>query len=121
MNKSRFIATVALMLSVCMSVWAWDLRYENGEGDVRIPTSALDNKKVIDTSVAECVYEHYVYDPYKKRSEIKTDRKSFNRMMREFCMDAGSFLAGNPLAPTTVDGKSAVKKRRLFFNPIELD
>lgn len=54
-------------------------------------------------------------------SEFKTDRKSFNRMMREFCMDAGSFLAGNPLAPTTVDGKSAVKKRRLFFNPIELD
>lgn len=54
-------------------------------------------------------------------SEIKTDRKSFNRMMREFCMDAGSFLAGNPLAPTTVDGKSAVKKRRLFYNPIELD
>lgn len=51
---------------------------------------------------------------------FKTDRKAFNKMHADFYKDPGAFLEGNPLMPTTVDGKPAIKKgKRRFYNPIE--
>lgn len=53
-------------------------------------------------------------------SIFKTDRKAFNKMHADFYKDPGAFLEGNPLMPTTVDGKPAIKKgKRRFYNPIE--
>lgn len=56
----------------------------------------------------------------KNNSAFKTDRKTFNKMQADFYNDPGIFTEGNPLAPTTLDGKPIMKKsRRMFFNPIE--
>lgn len=56
----------------------------------------------------------------KETSAFKTDRKTFNKMQADFYNDPGTFTEGNPLAPTTLDGKPIMKKSsRMFFNPIE--
>ncbi|MCM1356080.1 MAG: GLPGLI family protein [Staphylococcus sp.] len=54
-------------------------------------------------------------------SSIKTDRLNFNKMMKDFMTNPGNFLAGQSDAPIGLDGKPAIKNRRLFFNPIELE
>lgn len=56
----------------------------------------------------------------KETSAFKTDRKTFNKMQADYYNDPGTFTEGNPLAPTTLDGKPIMKKSsRMFFNPIE--
>ncbi len=56
----------------------------------------------------------------KETSAFKTDRKTFNKMQADFYNDPGTFTEGNPLAPTTLDGKPIMRKgKRRFFNPIE--
>ena len=60
---------------------------------------------------------------YQLRSfRIPTDRKTFNKMMHDFRSDVSSFIANSPLAPKNPDGTPAVPpKRRLFYNPVEID
>ncbi|WP_289872443.1 GLPGLI family protein [uncultured Duncaniella sp.] len=61
---------------------------------------------------------------YQLRSfRIPTDRKTFNKMMYDFRSDVSSFFLANPsVAPTKADGSPAVPpKRRLFYNPVEID
>lgn len=53
---------------------------------------------------------------------ITTDRQKFNKMMRDYKWDAGSFISNSSNMPTALDGTPAIKKNtRLFYNPIELD
>lgn len=53
---------------------------------------------------------------------ITTDRQKFNKMMRDYKWDAGSFISNSPNMPTVLDGTPAIKNNtRLFYNPIELD
>lgn len=52
---------------------------------------------------------------------IPIDRKSFNKMKKDYKTDAGSFVNGSPLAPTKTDGTPAIDHRRRFFNPMESD
>ena len=60
---------------------------------------------------------------YKLRSFlIPTDRKTFNKMIYDFRSDVSSFIVNSPLAPKNPDGTPAVPpKRRLFYNPVEID
>ena len=61
---------------------------------------------------------------YKLKSfRIPTDRKTFNKMMYDFKSDVSSFFLANPsVAPTKADGSPTVPpKRRLFYNPVEID
>lgn len=52
---------------------------------------------------------------------IPTDRKTFNKMLRDFRTDVVGFLGGELPAAVKPDGTTAVPRRRLFFNPVELD
>ncbi|MDE5666098.1 MAG: GLPGLI family protein [Duncaniella sp.] len=57
-----------------------------------------------------------------KSYRIPTDRKTFNKMMHDFRSDVSSFIVNSPLAPKNPDGTPAVlSKRRLFYNPVEID
>ena len=57
-----------------------------------------------------------------KSYRIPTDRKTFNKMMYDFRSDVSSFIVNSPLAPKNSDGTPAVlSKRRLFYNPVEID
>ena len=57
-----------------------------------------------------------------KSYRIPTDRKTFNKMMYDFRSDVSSFIVNSPLAPKNPDGTPAVPpKRRLFYNPVEID
>ena len=59
---------------------------------------------------------------YKIRSFlIPTDRKTFNKMMNDYKMDVGTFLAGSQNLPKKLDGSSPFGHKRLFYNPIEKD
>lgn len=53
------------------------------------------------------------------RDIFKVDRKTLNKEMKNFYWDLGGYLAGNPLAPSAL--VNTKKKRRMFYNPIELD
>ena len=57
---------------------------------------------------------------YKIRSFlIPTDRKTFNKMLNDYKMDVGTFLAGSQNLPKKADGSSPFGHKRLFYNPIE--
>lgn len=59
---------------------------------------------------------------YKIRSFlIPTDRKTFNKMLNDYKMDVGTFLAGSQNLPKKPDGSSPFGHKRLFYNPIEKD
>lgn len=56
-----------------------------------------------------------------KSSPMKTDRKTVNKMMRDYRTDAATFLAGSPNMPTDADGNPSLTHKRRFYNPIEKD
>ena len=61
----------------------------------------------------------YVY----KKSLFKTNRERFNKQLKDYRTDAGKIISGSSVAPKDINtGKEiTIPKRRLFFNPIELE
>ncbi len=59
----------------------------------------------------------------KKSSLFKTNRKQFNKQLKEYMEDPGNIITGSQVAPKNIDtGKEIlIPKRRRFFNPIELE
>ena len=57
-----------------------------------------------------------------KRNHIKTSREKFNAELKKFKENARQYIAGSHAAPRNADDSPArIPKRRLFFNPIELE
>lgn len=56
------------------------------------------------------------------RDYFKTSREKFNAELKNYKEDARQYIAGSHVAPKNADGSPArIPKRRLFFNPIELE
>ena len=58
---------------------------------------------------------------YSSSSPSKMDRTTFNKMLSDYMWDPDNFLAGNPLLPPQAKPRQGTAKKRLFYNPIELD
>ncbi|MCM1356079.1 MAG: GLPGLI family protein [Staphylococcus sp.] len=58
---------------------------------------------------------------YTHSTAMKTDRLNFNKMLTDYMTNPGNFIVGQPGVPMGADGKPAIKNRRRFFNPIELE
>lgn len=53
---------------------------------------------------------------------LKTTRERFNAELKDYKENARQYIAGSIAAPKNADGTSArIPKRRMFFNPIELE
>lgn len=59
----------------------------------------------------------------KKSSLFKTNRERFNKQLKDYRTDPGKIISGSSIAPKDINtGKEiTIPKRRLFFNPIELE
>lgn len=59
---------------------------------------------------------------YRKASYIKTDREKFNATKEEYKNEAWKLVEGTDLQPKSTDGKPLkLPRRKLFYNPIELE
>ncbi len=69
-------------------------------------------------NIRMCNSDMFFYD----RHYIKTTREKFNAELKDFNENAQQYIAGSVAAPKNADGTPArIPKRRMFFNPIELE
>ena len=52
---------------------------------------------------------------------VKTDRKKYNRLFEESRVNAGEMLINSGMVKMTEEQKKEMRKRRLFYSPIELE
>ena len=52
---------------------------------------------------------------------VKTERKKYNRLYEESRVNAGEMLINSGMVQMTEDEKKVMRKRRLFYSPIELE
>ena len=57
----------------------------------------------------------------KNRDDFKTTRERFNKQLKDYKNDPGKIVSGSPYAPKNDRGREVLPKRKLFFNPIELE
>lgn len=57
----------------------------------------------------------------KDRDDFKTTRERFNKQLKDYKNDPGKIVSGSPYAPKDERGREVLPKRKLFFNPIELE
>ena len=57
----------------------------------------------------------------KNRDDFKTTRERFNKQLKDYKNDPGKIVSGSPYAPKDERGREVLPKRKLFFNPIELE
>ena len=59
----------------------------------------------------------------KKNSRFKTKREQFNKQLNAFKTNPGKVISGSQLAPKDpITGKETkISKRKMFYNPIELE
>mgnify|MGYP001648646412 FL=1 len=54
-------------------------------------------------------------------SWFKTTRERFNKQLKDYKNNPGQIVSGSPYAPKDDNGREVLPKRKLFFNPIELE
>ena len=57
----------------------------------------------------------------KDRDDFKTTRERFNKQLKDYKNNPGQIVSGSPYAPKDDRGWEVLPKRKLFFNPIELE
>ena len=57
----------------------------------------------------------------KDRDDFKTTRERFNKQLKDYKSNPGQIVSGSPYAPKDDRGREVLPKRKLFFNPIELE
>ncbi len=55
------------------------------------------------------------------RDDFKTTRERFNKQLKDYKSNPSKIVSGSPYAPKDDNGREVLPKRKLFFNPIELE
>ena len=55
------------------------------------------------------------------RDDFKTTRERFNKQLKDYRSNPSKIISGSPYAPKDDNGREVLPKRKLFFNPIELE
>ncbi len=82
----------------------------------------LEDAKEEQFFTAIAIKQHINNIYVEKRNYLKTSREKFNAELRDFKENAQQYIAGSFATPKNANGSPArIPKRRLFFNPIELE
>ena len=84
------------------------LRIEDSTGDQRFTAISLR------TAHSDIYME-------KDRDDFKTTRERFNKQLKDYRSNPSKIISGSPYAPKDDNGREVLPKRKLFFNPIELE
>ena len=84
------------------------LRIEDSTGDQRFTATSL-----------RTAHSDIYMD--KDRDDFKTTRERFNKQLKDYKNNPGQIVSGSPYAPKDDRGWEVLPKRKLFFNPIELE
>ena len=84
------------------------LRIEDSTGDQRFTAISLH------TAHSDIYME-------KDRDDFKTTRERFNKQLKDYRSNPSKIISGSPYAPKDDNGREVLQRRKLFFNPIELE
>ena len=106
------------------NAWFSDIPIDGGPWKFRgLPGLILkvEDSEGIHTICADEIREDAIPIPPPYSFVVKSDRKKYNEALKDLRINAGQVLINSGMARVTEEEKNQIRKRRLFYSPIELE